>query len=181
MKLNAEQEKVLVALHDGYSTPEKVSKHAGLSKAKVQTILVQLKELGMIEAPSGLLEAATKTLKEMDDKLAPTDSGYAEHIILVASALTDANEEFLANELGYDKEFVSTVGSRLRNAGIWINGKLDAECRKSWMENSVAFWVDGGVACGYMTVVGGSGRDRKYKLTDAGVRRGASLMKKTEE
>src|SRR4051812_20158349 len=61
----------------------------------------------------------------MDDKLKPTDSGYAEHVILIASALANANEEFLASELGYDKEFVATVGSRLRNAGIWVKGNLN--------------------------------------------------------
>lgn len=178
MKLSPEQEKVLIALHDGYTDPEKLAKQVCLSVPAIKKALSELQELGMVNGPKGLLDDCVEALKEMDDKLSPVDEGYSEHILLIASALSNANEEFLASELGYDKEFVSTVASRLKNAGIWVNGNLADDVRQSWMEDDISFFSDGSVACGFLEVVRGKGKDRRYKLTESGLKKGADLIKK---
>jgi hypothetical protein len=181
MKLSAEQDKVVVALYDGYSDPKKIAQQTCLSVQGVRKVLSELQELGLCEGPASLLDDCAKALKEMDENLSPVDSGYAEHVLLIASALTTANEKFLAAELGYDKEFVLTVGGRLRSAGIWVKNKLDEEVRKSWTDENggIAFWVDGAVACGNLKVVSGKGKDRKYQMTESGLKKGADLIKKT--
>lgn len=99
-------------------------------------------------------------LKEMDENLKSTDDGYVALAVMVASSIAKAEEEFLASELGYDKEFVFVIGKRLRDAKIWKDDQVDPEVHKQWMNNPVLFWID----AGNMIVV------RKYKLTERGLK-----------
>ena len=124
-----------------------------------------------------LLIAVMEKLRGIDPKFPPTDAGYAEHVLLLASAREGAKEEHLARELGYDLEFVKTVGSRLRNSGVWIGDQLSEEALKEWQTHGTAFFVDGAVATGDLVVIGRSKDGRQFQTTDAGLARGAALIK----
>ena len=131
---------------------------------------------------SDLLTDATRALREIDPGLSPVSPGYAEAIVLLASYLTDGCEnaktdDQLAALLGFDVEFVRTVGSRLRSSGVWNKDGLTAEARASWDDGTI-FWLDVNIARGDMQVVGGEPGNRQYQLTESGLRAAADLVKK---
>ncbi len=151
-----------------------------LTRQVVRESLRSLAEKGMISGPPDLLQQTMAALKDQDKNFEPTDPGYAEHVILLASALSRANEQFLAEELGYDIEFVSLVGSRLRSSGIWVGDHLNDESRKEWCDDGGAtiFYLEGAVATGDLVVVErNADGERQWKMTEGGLKRGANLIK----
>lgn len=186
MKLSKSQESVLRFLYEHKDDEDistaRIVAGTGLRPDEVVQALATLQEAGMVGGPPSLLKRTMDALKEMDDNLAPTDAGYAEHIVLLASAIEKGDETFLAAELGYDKDFVATVGSRLRSAGIWTaDGLSDASLQRWKTENGgMAFWCDGAVATGSLKVAGTT-QDGKpqYQMTERGMSDAAKLIKKS--
>src|SRR3954471_11217769 len=122
-ELTADEKKVLTFLYearngDNEIPAQDIIEGTGLSAEATKKALRSLREIGYIGGSAAdLLANSMEALKEMDPDFEPTKRGYAEHIILMASAISQADESFLARELAYDPEFVGLVGSRLRNAG----------------------------------------------------------------
>lgn len=177
-----DQDKILRFLYERKDAkkPPTISDIAGgtyLDADRVTRIIGELKELGMVNGPPSLLETTEKQLLEVDENLKTTDRGYAEQVILLASAMSKADEAFLATELGYDLEFVSLVGARLRNARIWDGDQVAPETVELWQNNDAGFYLDAGVAMGNMMVVFDGG-ERKYSLTEGGMRDAAETVKR---
>ena len=151
----------------------------GLPESDIRIAMISLRKKGMIEGPALLIERVTEALK---GDIEPTAQGYAEHIILLASAMGgSADETFLAKELSFDKEFVGLVGSRLRSAGIWNGDKLSDERMKLWANDALTFFLDAAVATGNLMVVGGSPDNREYQMTDTGKTTAANLVKRIDK
>lgn len=91
-------------------------------------------------------------IKELDPKLTPTSDGYSEACVMAASFVAGAREEVIAESLGYDREFVDTVGNRLRSAKIWHGEQLDAATRERWANEPIAMILDVNVAKGSMVI-----------------------------
>lgn len=183
MALTKSQDRVLCVLYeqrDARSPPniEQIAKGAGLSEAATRRVLVELRELGMVAGPPSLCEQVEEALKELDPKIQPTSPGFQECVIVVASAFADANEKSLAAELGYDQEFVSTVGSRLRAAGIWSGDTLHPDRREAWLADSAALLLDMNVATGDLMVVGGTVKNPQYQTTKQGDVAAATRIKR---
>jgi Iron dependent repressor, N-terminal DNA binding domain len=175
------QDKVLLALYERKDDAEapsikQIAQATGLSEATVRQTLQELEENGMVQGPPNLLNEAMQALKDMDENLAPTDSGYAEHIILIASLIAKADEPFLADRLGYDPEFVAMVGSRLRASGIWKGDHVSDYSREKWMgkDGGLLFFLDAAVATGSLM----KPDDQHYQMTPGGLHSVAALIKK---
>jgi DNA-binding transcriptional ArsR family regulator len=152
----------------------------GLSRQVARRAMRSLEEKGMISGPPDLLKQTMAALNDQDKNFGPTDPGYAEHVILLASAISKADEQFLADELGYDIEFVSLVGSRLRSSGIWVGDHLSDESQKDWCEDGggITFYLEGAVATGDLIAVERNDKgERQWKMTEGGLKRGANLIK----
>lgn len=177
MKLPAAEEAVLKFLYackdQKAPAAEEVAKATGLSLATTKRALIALKERGLVGGSPTLTERCAKALKEMDPAVNPTSEGYAEKILLLASALSKADETFLAEELGYDQEFVNLVGSRLRAAGIWKGNALSEHHWNAWLSEmgGTAFYCDVNVATGDFMIVGGTPDNPQYKMTESAKRR----------
>lgn len=179
MDLTQSQETVLRYLfeHKGDEpSKEDIATGTRLSIDVVASTLNELQEFGMVSGTRTLLDEATEALGAADDNLKPTVRGYPEHLLLIASALSKADEKFLARELHYDLEFVNVVGARLRASGIWVNSQLSDARRSAW-DDAVAFFLDGAVASGDLMVVGGPSDDPQYQMTEQGKTRAANLIK----
>lgn len=158
----------LVAICDG----------TGLSRQVVRRTLRSLQEQNMVGGPPNLYDQSVNLFKEMEPKFNPTDSGFNEHIILVASIIEKAEEGFLADELSFDAEFVGLVGSRLRQAGIWAGAAVAKRFYDAIMKDSLNFWLAGAVATGDLMIVGQNEMgDDMFKMTDSGLAAGAKLIK----
>lgn len=166
------EEKILLYMfehkEEGELSIEKIASFTGLDVAEVQERLQLMQETGLVSGPEPLLSRSMRCLKEIDVKFEATAKGYSEHIILIASALEKADEEFLARELGYDTEFVSIVGSRLRTAGIWRGNAVEENHYQNWLKDGFAFFIDGAVATGDMMIVGGTRDNPNYQMTPGG-------------
>ena len=119
-------------------------------------------------------------LTSMDDKFTPTSDGWAGAMILLASYEMGANEPFIAEELGYDPEFVALVGSRLRNSKIWLGELLSdkAIARYEQEEGGIAFFLDTNVANGSMKIGSYRKEDGEplYSMTDSGKRHVENML-----
>ena len=179
-KLPKNEEKVLLALFEREDVKsDEIAAATGLSRSEVLAALASLKEQGMVGGPPSLLEHTMGSLRELDGNLNPTDAGYAETIILMASMLSKSDERFLAEELGYDKEFVGTVGARLRASGVWKGDAITQEHLSAWCKDggAVAFFLDAAVAQGDMMVVGHGTDGPQYKMTPGGRTHVENLMR----
>ncbi len=180
-KITKKQENVLIALHGGATNISDLCKKSGLPESEVVKALDELKQAGFVEGPPSFAEQCAAVLKEMDDTLKPIDRGYQEAIILVASVIAKADEKFLADNLGYDLEFVQVVGNRLRNSKIWVGDKVREDVLQQWETSSVSFMVDVNVASGIFRIIGGEGENRQIELTAEGLKEGARIMKSVGE
>lgn len=185
-KRNVDHDTVLRCLYDHRDedapTVETISRECKLSVANTRRVLAELVELGMISGPPSLLESTQAALHNLDDKLKPTASGYAEAVLMLAAVSTKADDAFLAEELGYDKDFAALVGSRLRSAGIWIDNKVNPGRVAEWEKDGIAFWLDHAVACGNLMVVGrNDGGDPLYQMTESGMNDAAELIERMSE
>lgn len=172
MTLTKRQEYVLRFLYERKDAPPSLSAISGalnIKPSEVRTTLTELRELGMVSGPPTLADRVRETLQGMDPKFGPLSPSFAEHAVLIASVFIDPVDDDLADELGYDKEFVRTVGSRLRAAGIWRAGKLSAERLALWERDGVAFWLDGAIARGSLKRAGGPDDDPRYQMTTDGI------------
>lgn len=127
-----------------------------------------------------ILTEIMEGLRAIDPKFKPTDAGYSEYVVLLASFTEGADDDHLAKVLGYDIDFVKTVGARLRASGIWTADELSKDSKDAWFKDGgdTAFFLDGAVATGDLVVVsGGNGLERQFKMTDSGLAAGAKLMK----
>ena len=153
----------------------------GLTRQVVRRTLRSLSEKGMVSGPPDLLKQTMEALKSQDPKFTATNPGYAEHVVLMASAISKADETFLAEELDYDFEFVSLVGARLRAAGTWNNDHLDDNIREEWCreDGGISFYLDGAIATGNLMMVGRSADGgRHFKMTESGLADAAELIKR---
>jgi hypothetical protein len=154
----------------------------GLGRQVVRRALRALVEKKLLGGgPPDLLEEVMGLLSEQDPNLKATDPGYAEHVILLASAISKADEAFLAEELGYDLEFVSIVGSRLRSSGVWDGDHLSEDSLKGWTSDGggLNFYLDGAIATGDLVAAErDKNGERQWKMTEKGLVRGADLIKK---
>ncbi len=173
-KLSKHEERVLLFLFERKDKNKEMSLDAiiagtGLGEDEARIALRTLREIGYLDggARDLLLESMTG-LKEMDPEFNPTKRGFSEHVILLASAISQANETFLAKELSYDREFVGLVGSRLRTAGIWKDDSVVSLHLELWRESSIGFFLDAAVAVGDLMVVGGFENDPQYQMTPSG-------------
>jgi len=171
------EDRVLVFLFENKDSDEPqnieaIVRGTGLSADVVRQALTSLSEAGLVGGPPSLLKLAMDSLKEMDEKFTPISGGYAEHIILVASILAKADEQYLAAELGYDPEMVALVGSRLRSSGIWDGDQVSEAHMKLYTEDGggTAFFLDGAVARGDLQIVART-PEVQYQMTDSGKRR----------
>lgn len=182
MATTKNQDRVLVFLYERRDQSEapsidEIAKGTSLSENVVRTVLVELEELGMVKGPPSLLKEAMSTLKEIDPNFESTAAGYAEHIILIASALSKADETFLASRLGYDLEFVETVGSRLRAAGMWSKDRIPEHVTKGWVKEPIKFFLSGAIAKGDLMLVGGTTENSLYQMTKGGYRSVAAILR----
>lgn len=120
-------------------------------------------------------------LQELDSKLSPVgDTGYAEAAVMFSAIPEDigANEKTIANELGYDPEFVALVGNRLRRSGIWSGRTVDPRAMRRWEDENggIAMMCDMNVARGDFMVTSYEGDEPRYKNTEAGERRVRQLL-----
>lgn len=153
-----DEERVLLVLYENkgsdHETPfDEIVAKTGLSPEATKKAIRGLTESGLIGGPD-LLRDATKMMSEMQPDLHPTARGYSENIILIASIIAKADEAFLAVELSYDSEFVALVGSRLRNAGIWVDGAISQRHLTAWDKDSTSYFLDCAVAIGDLMIVG---------------------------
>lgn len=165
--------------NEGVRNVEAICAATGLSTQTVRQALRSLREQKMIEGPPDLLAQVTAALHNWD--YTPTSPGFAERVILLASAIGKADENFLSEELGFDLEFVNLVGARLRNSGIWDGEQLSDVSRKDWCsENGGAtFELDALVAAGDLVVAGRDANgDRRWQMTKSGEKRAADLIKR---
>lgn len=113
-------------------------------------------------------------LTAMDENFTPLSDGWAGAMILLASYEMGADEFLIADALGYDSEFVSLVGNRLRNSKIWTKRRLSSRASKRYdgEDGGIAFFLDINVANGSMKI--GSYRkedgEPMYSMTDSGKR-----------
>lgn len=176
-ELSENEKKVLAYLYEHRDDGEQVStaniiKGTNLSKAKVRAALEALKAGGYISGgdPS-LAENATRILAEMDAGLSPTSRGYGEHLVLVASFISKADETFLADELEFDADFVAMIGSRLRTSGVWSGNQVSPEHAELWTEEQggISFRLDGAVASGDLVIIGKNDQGSLlYQMTPSG-------------
>ncbi len=182
--LTANQRKVLVFLfeqkdHEKESSLNEIADGTGLNESACSEALRELQEAGYIGGSAmDLLASSMDALKELDPEFNPTSRGYAEHIILIASAISQANESFLASQLSYDPEFVGLVGSRLRNAGIWKENSLAPARFKEWEKSGISFFLDGAVATGDLMVVGFENGEPQCQMTSGGKSHVEKLLKR---
>lgn len=173
-KLTKNEERVLRYLYehrdDGReSLLSEIAIGCKLSENATIAAIRTLREAGYIGgSASDLLGDSMSALKEMDPELKSTSRGYAETIILFASAKSKADEAFLATELSYDPEFVALVGSRLRSAGIWKNDEVTSLHLERWGESSISFFLDASVAIGDLMIVSEHDTDPQYQMTASG-------------
>lgn len=130
-----------------------------------------------------VFDVATEFLAAVDPEFKPTDAGYSEHLILAASAVSKADEVFLAAELDFDDEFVAFVGSRLRNSGVWKGDKVSDDHFAEWSspeQGGIAFLGDGAVATGSIIIVGKdeNGGGFLMQMTESGKAHAASIIKR---
>lgn len=183
MALNTDERLVFEFLfrHKDVDAPSitDICEGTGLTKLNARRILYSLQERRLVGGPPSLLGQTMAMLKNLDKNFEPTDAGYNEHVILLASAFTAANESTLAEELGFDVEFVATVGSRLRSSGIWSGDALDEKHRVAWEKDAIAFYCDGAIATGDLMIVGKNANgEAQYQMTPGGMSRAATLFKK---
>lgn len=171
------ENKVLVALSEVESADtDKIVSQTKLSESDVIAAIESLKQKGFIEGPPSLHERVAAELKNIDPDLKCTDKAYSEAIILLASALTKADEKWLSDNLGFDHEFVNLVGNRLRNCRVWVGDAVNLEVLKAWQEQPVSFFIDVNVASGTF-VTTGTGESRQISLTESGQRDADNLLK----
>lgn len=180
-QLTADEDRVLLYLYEHKDEGEanslsKIMAGTGLSESTAKAALRTLKEGNYIGGGQDLLAECMEALKKLDPNFEPTASGYAEHIVLIASALFKADESILAQELGYDPEFVGIIGARLRSAGIWIGNDLSLGRLDAWDE--LSFFLDGAVACGDLMVVSKIGDEPEYQMTSSGKTKVENILKK---
>lgn len=123
-------------------------------------------------------EAVCESILKADPKLKETDVEFMHQAILLASGFVGANEREIADELEFDPEFVNSVGSRLRSAGIWNGDDLNETHRDAWFDDQkggVAFIMDAAVAGGNMILAERRDGEPFYKLSPAGIRHVESL------
>lgn len=170
---NKEQQPDLDAIRSG----------TGLAHREARRALRGLVRRNYIGSPNrDVVDVATEFLAAVDPGLKPTSAGYSEHLILAASAVSKADEPFLAAELDFDDEFVSLVGSRLRSSGVWKDSKVSDEHFTEWggEYGGIAFLGDGAVATGDIVIVGKdeNGGGFLMQMTESGKVRGANLIKR---
>lgn len=75
-------------------------------------------------------------------------------VVLLSSLETGPDSDALATFTGYPRKFVREIGGRLRDSGIWKNGKVYAG---DWFDKDggLAFWLDVAVGRGFMRRVPG--------------------------
>ena len=125
-----------------------------------------------------LRDAIRKSVHDADPNLKETDQGFMEQSILLASIHLGAVEADIAEELGYEPEFVNVIGSRLRNAEIWTGDIVNPAHLKAWAEKDkggIAFLMDSSVGGGDMVLVDRKPGGPHYALTPAGIKRVESL------
>lgn len=178
------EDQVLMFLFENRESGEelsaaKVAASTGLPEDVVREALASLAEAGLVCGPPSLLQLAMASLAEMDPNLTPISEGYAEHIILIASAISDSGLEGLAKELGYDAETVNLVGSRLRMSGIWSGNEVSPSHLEAWRSpgGGVAFFMDAAVATGDFQIVGRT-PEPQYQVTSSGNQRVTKLLKR---
>lgn len=155
----------------------------GLSHRETRRALRGLKQGRYIDGPKDVIDAATEFLAAVDIDFKPTASGYSEHLILAASAISKADESFLAAELDFDDDFVALVGSRLRNSGVWDGPNVSDGHMKEWCheeQGGVAFLADGAVATGDIMIVGKDENGGGYlmQMTESGKTHAANIIKR---
>ena len=94
-------------------------------------------------------------LRRMDPSLQPDSTSFQTAAIMLSALVVGANARRVAAFTGYGAPFVRMVASRLRDSGIWRNGKT----RSDWAHpehGGIAFWCDVAVAEGFMERVAGS-------------------------
>lgn len=179
-KLSKHEDAVLLFLYEQKDkTPpstEEIVAATRLSRTVVKGALETLREKGMISGPPRFADEVAAVLHQIEPNLKPTDTGYAEHTLMLASLYAGADESRLAEALGYDREFVGVVGSRLRSGGIWAGNELAPGKREEWEADAIAFWLDGAVAMGTLNVIG-SGKDRRFQMTESGLKDAAKLIR----
>jgi hypothetical protein len=174
-KLTKRQTKILQYLYDhksGSGLPENIAKALGFSERDVRSDIRVLQEMNFVSGPPSLLSHCEKTLADLDDKLDATAPEYPAYVVLIASLLSRADEDHLAAELGYDREFVGLVGSRLRNAKIWHDDEVPEVVLSRWKGEGggIAVWLDMGVAAGTMVCADGDTETPSYTATPEGKR-----------
>lgn len=176
--LNNIEEAVLLYLakhKDTDLSAEDISDAIKITENQTIEALNSLRERGYVDGPPSLLQKAMDALSKIDAKFTPISEGYAEHIILLASALERADEAFLAASLGYDAELVNLVGSRLRSSGIWTNHIVAESHLDEWRKESLLFFLDAAVGCGDLQIVSRSPQPQ-YQMTPGGRSRVEAMM-----
>ena len=176
------QRRVLQFLADNKKAVEigHIARALHLSERDVAVDIRVLQEQNFVDGPPSLLSRCHKLLADMGevDLCAPD---YPAGIVLIASVITRrANEEYLADELGYDFEFVGAVGARLRNAKLWHDAEVPEAVCERWLgeEGVAAFLLDFNVASGAMECLEGDTINPRYRMTPEGKRRVERMMRK---
>jgi len=182
VKLTPDEERVLLYLYehknDGLEAIlDEIMAGTGLNESTTMAALRSLKEKGYIDGGRDILAETMTALKKIDANLTPANRGFSEQVILFASAISRANEKFLALELSYDPEFVGLVGSRLRNSGIWIGDSVAELHMRRWKESEISFFLDGAVAIGDLMIVGQYDTDPQYQMTESGKSQVATIIR----
>lgn len=183
-KLTAEQESVLRFLYENQNarpSDQEIAARIGMPLAKTKDALRSLQEMGLVGGPKSLLDRIVSAMRELDPDFNMIRPGSAESIVLLSSFFEPADEDSLAAELGFDLEFVKTVGSRLRSSGIWRGDNLSERAKQSWLEDDggISFSLDAAVAAGRLVVCGENDEGgRLYKMTKEGEKDAAALIKK---
>lgn len=181
-KLTEKEEKVMRALMDLKNPSlEDISNKTGISIFDLNKTMDALKEKGFVTGPPTLHERVAETLKAIEKDMTPTTRGYCEAIILLASYFTKADEKYLSDNLCFDKEFVDQVGSRLRNAKVWLGKKISPSIVKGWEDHPIGFYVDVNIALGDFVVIGGTAENRQMQLTESGKSNAAKIIKESKK
>lgn len=96
------------------------------------------------------IREAEEMVQELEPTLLPTDDGFKEAALLLASTSIGTDVDELAAFTGYDRAFISKCAEYLRASGVWTeDGMLAADW---WDEEmgTIAFWLDVNIAQGFI-------------------------------
>ena len=97
------------------------------------------------------------------------DDSFQFVAIMIAALFEGPNEERIARVTGYSPEFISQIGTRLKESGLWTNEKTDYQVWDDTTEGLIRFIMDVEVAKGTAFRAGDKRNgEYVYRITELG-------------